>query len=298
MKKYFLIISYCLIIIALFLSANIFQNVNSDSYKKPYLTNLASANQNNEELNSHKEQTDKSTNNPDTYEESFGSDSEKEVDSKGVFSSIFGSIKSLINKGGFLMIPIFICSILALGIFIERLYSLRKEMISPQSLILRIEVMLKQGRQSEALGVCRENKTPMANVLFEAVKHSHRALSDIKEAVSDRGKRESKKLRQFIGIIGTVASISPLLGLLGTVTGMIKVFQKITTEGIGDPRILASGIWEALITTAAGLSVAIVAFVAYHFLLSRSDSLILEMEENAMQILEVISTENENSKEE
>jgi len=194
-------------------------------------------------------------------------------------------------KGGPLVIPIALASILALGVFLERLYSLKRGRIIPDTFIGRIEGLVRETRIGDALLLCQENDNPMARVMAAALRQASRSRERIKEAVEEVGKVEGAQLERYVEVVGTIASITPLLGLLGTVFGMIKVFQKVESFGLGDPSVFASGIWEALITTAVGLSVAIPAFIFYKILLARVDRLVLEMEERSLQLIDLVAEE-------
>ncbi len=198
-----------------------------------------------------------------------------------------------IIKGGLVMIPIILFSIIALAIFMERLWSLQIYKIVPPQFIERIKQLVQGRKISEALVLCQDNPSSIARVYYSAIKAINRKRNDIKITVEEVGRQEGAGLERFLGMLSTIASISPLLGLLGTVIGMISVFKKITTEGVGDPRILANGIWEALITTAAGLIVAIPAYIAFRYLQSKCHRLLLKMEEEAISLIELIKDSHE-----
>lgn len=192
-------------------------------------------------------------------------------------------------KGGPLVIPIGVCSVLALAVFLERLWSLNRTRIVPEAFIRRIEELVRDDRVSDALLLCQENDNPMGNIMAAALRNAKKQRSRVKEAVEEVGKLEGAMLERYVEVVGTVAAISPLLGLLGTVLGMIKVFQRVEAAGLGDPSVFASGIWEALITTAVGLAVAIPAFIFYKYLLSRVDHLIIEMEERSLRLIDLVA---------
>lgn len=194
-------------------------------------------------------------------------------------------------KGGPLIVPIALASVVALGVFLERIYSLARNRVLPDAFIARIEGLVREARISDALLLCQEHDNPMARVMAAALRHPKRSRERVKEAVEEVGKFEGAQLERYVEVVGTMASITPLLGLLGTVFGMIKVFQKVESAGLGDPTVFASGIWEALITTAVGLSVAIPAFIFYKYLLARVDRLVLEMEERSLQIIDLVAEE-------
>lgn len=212
-----------------------------------------------------------------------------------MFSSITHTI-SYLAKGGIVMIPIVLCSMLALSIFIERLWSVKRERVLPKALFRNVEHMLREGKIGEALYLCGRNDSCLSRIILAGLKSHGKRASDIKEAIEEAGRREVALLDKHTGILGTVANITPLLGLLGTVSGMIKAFEVISEAGIGDPAVLAGGISEALITTASGLTVAIPAFVSYKFLLSRTDALVMEMEEYSLRLSELLQEEPEKDK--
>lgn len=196
-----------------------------------------------------------------------------------------------VMKGGYLMYPIMFCSVLTLAIFFERLFALRRSRIIPDKFIIEVSDLVRQQRMEDALTQCRLNNSSIARVLMAGISRHNKSRQQVKEAIEDVGRLEAATLERFLTILGTIAGIAPLLGLLGTVTGMIKAFSVISHAGIGNPQMLAGGISEALITTAAGLTVAIPAFVFYKFLRSRVDKRILRMERASIEILDLIDQE-------
>lgn len=194
-------------------------------------------------------------------------------------------------KGGTIMIPIGICSVVALAVFLERLWSLQRRRIIPDGFIKRIEELIAQARVNDALLLCQEYRNPMANIMAAALRNASRNRERVKEAVEESGRFEGAMLERYIEVVGTCSAISPLLGLLGTVLGMIEVFQGVEVGGLGDPAFFAAGIWKALITTAVGLAVAIPAYIFYKYLLSRVDTLLVEMEERSLRMVDLVSRE-------
>jgi len=191
----------------------------------------------------------------------------------------------LLYKGGVVMIPLGLASLLALTVFLERLYVLRKSKVAPSRLLAQVEELLKRGAVSEALLICRQDPSPLARIAAAGLA----ARPDKRqEAMEDAGRVCHVLLKRFVGVLGTTAVIGPLLGLLGTVTGMISVFQDVTVYGVGNPADLAQGIWEALITTVAGLSLAIPCYIAYRFALSRVESLLMTLEEAGGHLLSLM----------
>ncbi len=198
-----------------------------------------------------------------------------------------------VMKGGYLMYPIMICSVLTLAILFERLFALRRSRIIPEKFIVEVSDLVRQQRMEDALTQCRLNNSSIARILMAGISRHNKSRQQVKEAIEDIGRLEAANLERFLTILGTIAGIAPLLGLLGTVTGMIKAFSVISHAGIGNPQMLAGGISEALITTATGLTVAIPAFVFYKFLRSRVDKRILRMERVSIEILDLIDQEGE-----
>ncbi|MBW1645344.1 MAG: MotA/TolQ/ExbB proton channel family protein [Deltaproteobacteria bacterium] len=191
-------------------------------------------------------------------------------------------------KGGILMYPILLCSVLAVAILLERLWALRRSKIIPNSFVIEIGDLIKRNKLEESMTLCKLNDTPIARILMAGIRKHGRGREVVKEAIEEVGRMEAASLERYLTTLGTIAGISPLLGLLGTVTGMIKAFTVISHAGIGNPQMLAGGISEALFTTAAGLTVAIPAFVFYKYLRSRVDKMVLRMERISMDILDLL----------
>jgi biopolymer transport protein ExbB len=194
----------------------------------------------------------------------------------------------LIAKGGIFIYPIVFCSIVALAVFLERLWVLQRKHVIPAELIRKVEDLLKKQKLSDAIFLCQADPSSIARVFFAGLKNAGRGMWLVKESIEERGGREAAILEKRVGILSTIASVAPLLGLLGTVSGMIKTFNVISVQGVGNPAPLAGGIAEALITTAAGLSVAIPTLVCYRIVKDKAESLIFEMEENSIKIMEIM----------
>ena len=193
----------------------------------------------------------------------------------------------LIIKGGIVIYPIILCSVIALAVFIERLWILRKKAVIPDGLVNDVEKKLKNKNIAGAMEVCEKSDSSIAKIFMAGLKNSGKGMWLVKEAIEERGGRESIILEKRVGMLSTIANLSPLLGLLGTVSGMIKTF-KVMAQGGGNPSLLAGGIAEALITTAAGLCVAIPVLVGYRILKDKAESLIFEMEESSIKIVEIM----------
>ncbi|MEA3368854.1 MAG: MotA/TolQ/ExbB proton channel family protein [Candidatus Ratteibacteria bacterium] len=197
-----------------------------------------------------------------------------------------------IAKGGILMIPIILCSVLALAIIIERFYSLHRAQINTQAFMARIREVLKRNKIMEAIQVCEDTPGPIAQILKAGILKYDRGKEEIKEAIDDAGRHEVPLLEKYFNVLATIIAVAPLLGFLGTVSGMIRAFMNIQEKGGAvNPGDLASGIWEALLTTAAGLSVAIPILVVYNYLVSRVDGFVLDMEKSSTDLVEILSEE-------
>jgi biopolymer transport protein ExbB len=198
----------------------------------------------------------------------------------------------LFLKGGILMYPIAFCSIIAVGIFLERIWVLRRGHVLPRDFLIEVEDLVMRRKRPEAISLCKRNNSSIAHVVRVGIENYGKKRDVIKEKIEEVGRREAASLERYINVIGTIAGVSPLLGLLGTVSGMIKSFNIISMQGVADPTSLAGGISEALITTAAGLVVAIPTFVIYRYLSNKADSLILEMEENSIRMVDLVKRED------
>jgi biopolymer transport protein ExbB len=196
-------------------------------------------------------------------------------------------------KGGPVMWPIFLCSIFALAIIIERLWYLRKIRIDTRQFLNRIIDRMKRHQIKEALELCEVTKNPLSQVLKAGILKYDRGRQQIKEAIEDAALYEEPHLEKNMTALATIAHISPLLGLLGTVLGMVRSFQIIQAKSTAyapvSPGELAGGIWQALLTTVAGLLVAIPAFVAYNYLVSRINNFILEMEKASTELVNFLT---------
>jgi len=191
-------------------------------------------------------------------------------------------------KGGIVMIPILGCSVVALGITLERIYFLRTGKIHPPEFVSKMKKVLNEGKVQEAIAICSHNDWPIAKIMEAGILKRELPREQIKEAIEHAGKKEADKLHRYLAVLATIAIISPLLGLLGTVTGMIRVFQVISVQGVGHPAALAAGISEALITTATGLIVAIPTLVVHNYFLKKANAYILEMESTSMELLDIL----------
>ncbi|QEP44161.1 MotA/TolQ/ExbB proton channel family protein [Ectothiorhodospiraceae bacterium BW-2] len=197
----------------------------------------------------------------------------------------------LMIAGGWLMVPILLCSIFAMTIIIERLLVLRQRRIAPPNLVNGLWKLHIEGKLTNQHIEQLALTSPLGRVLAAGLTHLTAEREVMKEVIEEAGRQAVGEMERYLNALGTIASITPLLGLLGTVIGMIKVFAAITAAGVGDPTILAGGISEALITTATGLSVAIVSLAFYRHFRHRVDMLALRMEEEALRLVEMIHGE-------
>ena len=194
----------------------------------------------------------------------------------------------LVQAGGWLMIPILLCSVISLAIISERLWTLRKKKVIPTKLVTGIWKLLNNDALTQKHIDEIENGSPLGRVLASGLINRHLSRELIRESIEESGRFVVHEMERFLNTLGTISTITPLLGLLGTVIGMIKVFTAITTIGVGDPAQLAGGISEALITTAAGLTVAIPSLIFYRHLKRKIDELVVAMEQEAMKLVEFL----------
>ncbi|WP_027714243.1 MotA/TolQ/ExbB proton channel family protein [Desulfuromonas sp. TF] len=194
----------------------------------------------------------------------------------------------IFQKGGPLMYPILLCSVLALAIFFERVWTLFRLGRGTIAMVREVESLVRKNRIEEAVIVCQRTGTPLARILVSALRSAGRPREQIKTIVEEVGGREAAPLERYLGLLGTIATISPLLGLLGTVLGMIEAFTIISAQGGGTPATLGGGISKALITTAAGLTVAIPTILLHKYLTSRVDRMVLEMEEYSLHMVDLL----------
>ncbi|MFZ5532433.1 MAG: MotA/TolQ/ExbB proton channel family protein [Pseudomonadota bacterium] len=184
----------------------------------------------------------------------------------------------LVRAGGWVMIPILLCSLGAVAIVAERLWSLRRTRIVPPDLLPQVQQWIKSNQLTDEALLRLRRHSPLGKVLAAGLASRHLDRAAVKESIEDAGRHEVHELERYLNTLGTIASISPLLGLLGTVFGMIRMFAALTSAGVGNPADLAHGIAEALITTAAGLIVAIPALAMYRYLRGRVAEIVVEME--------------------
>jgi biopolymer transport protein ExbB len=193
--------------------------------------------------------------------------------------------------GGPVMYPIGLASVVGLATLLERLMALRINRVNPRGFAVEAEELLRQERWGDAVTLCKKHECAASRIVITAVDAKGQPRSVIKERIEEVGRREAAELERFSQVLGTVASIAPLLGLLGTVWGMILTFDVIQQQGIGVVSSLAGGISQALISTMAGLTVGIPALIGYRWVLARADRLVLGLEELGLSTLDYLSAE-------
>lgn len=199
------------------------------------------------------------------------------------------SMYDLLMKGGWPMIPIILLSVLALALFVERLIALRRAKGNPDQLTRTVADYVRSGDLAGAVGYCRAQDTPAARIVQRGLERVGRPIGEIKESVQMQGRRETYLLEKRTDLIASAAALAPMVGFLGTVTGMIKAFQTIQSfQGQVSPAVLAGGIWEALITTAAGLIVGIGALFAYNFLVNRISRMVHDLERASTDFIDLL----------
>lgn len=199
----------------------------------------------------------------------------------------------LIKNGGWLMLPIILCSITTMSIVIERFWSLQHNKILPPQLVSQILHLEKNKQLNEQALKQLKLNSPLGAILVAGLINRHHGREVMKTSIEEVGRQVVHELERFLNTLGTIASITPLLGLLGTVVGMIKVFSAIMVHGVGDHGILAGGISEALLTTAAGLTVAIPSLIFHRYFERLVDKYVLDMEEEALKLIDVMAGERE-----
>lgn len=199
----------------------------------------------------------------------------------------------LIKSGGWVMALIIPCSIAALAIIGERLWSLQKKIVMPSNLLPQVQQWLaRKELNDQRLALLRES-SPLGRVLAAGLVNRKHSREVIREAIEDSGRHVAPDLERYLRMLGTIAAISPFLGLLGTVLGMIEMFSGIGSRGVGDPSIVANGIAQALVATASGLLVAIPSLMFYRYLRGRVNELLVDMEQEAIKLVEIMHGERE-----
>lgn len=209
------------------------------------------------------------------------------------------SFFEILMQGGFLMIPLFILSVLAIYVIAERWRTLENSRMDIAAMLNNIESLLKSGSQQRAIQYCEEFDKPLARILKSGIRRLGRPIRDIEESIRNAGKKEIYYLEKRMNWLATIAGVAPLIGFTGTVTGMIRAFMDIQSlQGNVNPSVLAGGIWEALITTATGLIVGIIAYGFYNFLLGKINRMVFELENASADFIDLLQTPSRKKKEE
>jgi len=209
------------------------------------------------------------------------------------------SFFEILTQGGLLMIPLFILSVLAIYVIAERWRTLENSKMDIAAMLNNIESLLKSGSQQRAIQYCEEFDKPLARILKSGIRRLGRPIRDIEESIRNAGKKEIFYLEKRMNWLATIAGVAPLIGFTGTVTGMIRAFMDIQSlQGNVNPSVLAGGIWEALITTASGLIVGIIAYGFYNFLLGKINRMVFELENASADFIDLLQTPSRKKKEE
>jgi len=200
---------------------------------------------------------------------------------------------TLMLKGGPLMWVIALLGLIALIIFLERLLLYHRSQIHAMDFAGGVRNALRRGNVPEAVAICNETAGPVAQVVKTIVTLHHLPIAEIREAVQDAGRSEVARMEKRLVVLATIAQVAPLVGFLGTVMGMIQMFREIQDKVLPSPGQLAGGVWVALLTTAAGLVVAVPAYVGYNYLVSRVQQLVFDMEKAANEVLNHLSRRDE-----
>jgi biopolymer transport protein ExbB len=202
-------------------------------------------------------------------------------------------VLEIIRAGGLIMMPILISSVIAMAIIGERLWSLQKKKVAPKGLVAQIWKWVKENKLDKKKLMLLRNHSPLGQVLAAGLVNRHHGREMMKASIEEASSHVIHDLEKYLNTLGTIAEISPLLGLLGTVTGIIQMLSAIGEVGLGNPLVLSTGLSEALITTAAGLCVAIPAFIFYRYFRGVIDELIISMEQEALKMVDVLHGDRE-----
>ena len=203
-----------------------------------------------------------------------------------------GTVLELLVAGGWLMVIIVLSSVVALAICIERFYTLNAKKIAPPHLLATVWKQLKRGEMDAAKLKTLKQSSPLGRILAAGLGNAYHGREVMKESIQEAASHVVHDLERYLNTLGTIAAVAPLLGLLGTVLGMIRVFAEIMTQGTGNASALAGGISEALITTAAGLTVAIPALIMHRYFTGRIDGIIVELEQETIKLVDALHSED------
>lgn len=198
-------------------------------------------------------------------------------------------LMDLLIKGGYMMIPLYALFVLAVYIFVERVLTLKKAAQTPKSMMDQVKMRVQTGDIGGAKMICQEEDTPVANMISKGLERIGSPLKNIEVAIENVGKIEIYKLEKNLNLLATVSGAAPMIGFLGTVAGMIRAFIGVAQEeGMVSPKLLSTGIYEAMITTATGLVVGIIAYLGYNYLVSRVSKLIHSMEYTSVEFMDLL----------
>jgi biopolymer transport protein ExbB len=204
-------------------------------------------------------------------------------------------VLDLLKPGGMVMFPLLLCSVLALAIIIERFWTLRVSRLAPKDLVNELWGWIKRKELNSKKLRELKDAAPIGRILAAGLVNAKHGREIMKESIQDEASHVVHEMERFLTTLGSVAAIAPLLGLLGTVVGMIKVFSQLQLEGAGNAAALAGGISEALITTAAGLTVAIPALIFHRYFTRRVDEIVVDMEQDALRLVEIVHGDREST---
>ena len=202
-------------------------------------------------------------------------------------------MQDLVQSGGWMMLPILICSVVALAIVVERFWTLRPSKLAPADTVPQVQTLLKRGLLNEGNLVKLRDSSPLGRILATGLANARHGRDIMKESIQESATGVVHELEKFLSTLGSIAAITPLLGLLGTVVGMIDVFAAIMIHGTGDAAQLAGGISQALLTTAAGLVVAIPAIFFHRFFVRRVEEITVELEQSAVHVVDLVHGDRE-----
>ncbi|MDI1321284.1 MAG: MotA/TolQ/ExbB proton channel family protein [Algoriphagus sp.] len=195
----------------------------------------------------------------------------------------------LLITGGYMMIPLYLLFVLAIFIFFERLITLKKASSTSSHLMDQVKILVQSGQIEKAKIICAGERTPVANMIAKGIERIGSPLKNIEVSIENVGKVEIYKLEKNLNLLATVSGAAPMIGFLGTVTGMIQAFIAIAQEeGMVSPKLLSSGIYEAMITTAAGLVVGIIAYLGYNYLVTQVSKLVHNMEYSSIEFIDLL----------
>jgi biopolymer transport protein ExbB len=205
---------------------------------------------------------------------------------------MFEKIVYFFQVSGWTMYGIAACSVLALAVFLEKLWSLRREKIIPKGIPIEVEDLVRRNKILDAVTLCKKSESPLAKVVQAGLENAGKNRERIKEIVIEVGQREATELERYMNVLNTTISVAPMLGFLGTVLGMVQLFTSVAAVGeVTNIGMIADGIYKALYTTIAGLTVAIPATIFYRYLISRIDRLVIGVEEISLKIVDLIKQE-------